>query len=216
MLLLTLLLTCCEEELPEVSFRIVTGGFHLDHLPLNSGEDPPDFAHRVSGGIVRFTGENGSYRFDTKRTGIEDYLFHLPAGMYELTLEIPMASLYGQDGGSFTTETRVVPITAATDSITIEVRANCALFLVRDDLDQLEDGIFMIERHSSIPGYFRSYPLSLDTLSGLYFGYFTPDTVPADPSAFLWFYRGEAGVEEGGLPTAGLETGYQYLVTILE
>ena len=56
----------------------------------------------------------------------------------------------------------------------------------------------------------------MDSLSGLYYTYFTPDTVPSNPSAFLWFYEGKQGIEEGGLTTKDLEIGYQYNIKILD
>ena len=58
--------------------------------------------------------------------------------------------------------------------------------------------------------------MARDSTSGLYYAYFTPDPVPADPSAFLWFYGERPALEEGGMPTTRFETGYQYFLKILE
>ncbi|MFO7934987.1 MAG: hypothetical protein R6U78_13010 [Bacteroidales bacterium] len=176
----------------------------------------PSFSHRFSGGLITFHSNNRTFAFDLKDTGIGDFLFRLPVGEYLLEMEIPPASLYGQESGSFLADPGNISITEITDTITVQAEANCALLLVQDDQEQLEEGIYMIERHSITPDYFRAYPLSLDTLSGLFYTYFTPDTVPSDPSAFLWLYGSKPGTEEGGLSTAGFEIGHQYFIKVLE
>ncbi len=216
LLLVILTLPSCEEEVLEVSFRIKTEGFLLENSVLGTGDILPSFSHRVSGGVVTFTRNGQTYEFDLEDTGIEQYLFQLPLGDYLMEITNPPASLYGQRAGSFHSNPYHITITEWTDTITVLVEATCALFLVNDEMNQLEEGVFMIERHSYAQGYFWSYPLEFDTLSGLYFTYFTPDTIPSDPSAFLWFYEGVPGTEEGGLPTTGFEVGYQYYIRILE
>jgi hypothetical protein len=60
------------------------------------------------------------------------------------------------------------------------------------------------------------YPLVRDTITGLYYAYFTPDTSDSDPSAFLWFHGLEDAAAGEGLSTAGFDIGYQYLITVLE
>jgi len=214
--LVIMTLWSCEKEAPEVSFRIETEGFFLEEAFLDTANEFPSFSHKVSGGIVTFSKNSTTSEFNTGKIGIEEFLFQLPVGEYQLTFTIPQASLYGQDGGSFTVNPGTVIITEQTEIISVEVEANCAMFLVYDELSQLDQGIFMIERHSFAKGYFWSYPLFPDSLSGSYYAYFTPDTVPSDPSAFLWFYEGEPGIEEGGLATKDLETGYQYNIRILD
>jgi hypothetical protein len=215
-LLLIMTLWSCEEEVPEVSFRIETDGFFLEEAFLGTADAFTSFSHKVSGGVVTFSSNNTTYKFNTDRKGMEEYLFQLPVGEYQLTFTIPQASLYGQERGSFTVHSGKVIINEQTESISVHVEANCAMFLVYDELSQLDKGIFMIEKHSFAHGYFRSYPLFTDSLSGSYYAYFTPDTVPSDPSAFLWFYDGETGIEEGGLTTKDLEIGYQYNIKILD
>ncbi len=206
----------CEEEVPEVSFRIETEGFFLEEILLDNSEVYPSFAHKVSGGIVTFSNNHTTYKFKTRETGIEEYTFQLPIGEYQVTLNIPQASLYGQEGGSFVASPGNVIVNEQTDTILVQVEANCSMFLVYDELSQLDEGIFMIERHAFAHGHFWSYPLLTDSLSGAYYTYFTPDTVPSNPSAFLWFYEGEQGIEEGGLSTKDLEIGYQYNIKILD
>ena len=73
-----------------------------------------------------------------------------------------------------------------------------------------------MERHSYAYGYFIAYPMTRDTTSGLYYAYFTPDTVPNDPTAFLWFYGGMPGKEKGGMSTTGFKPGYRYFISVLE
>ena len=214
--LVIMTLSSCEEEVPEVSFRIETEGFFLDEALLDTPDQFPSFSHRMSGGTVTFADNNNTYEFKTGSTGIEEYLFRLPVGEYQIEFSIPPASLYGQEGGSFISHPKEVVITELTETISVRVEASCAMFLVYDESNQLDEGIYMIERHSFAYGYFWSYPLFPDSLSGSYFAYFTPDTAASDSSAFLWFYGGTPGVEEGGLSTIGLEIGYQYNIRILD
>lgn len=214
--LVVLTLWSCEEEVPEVSFRIETQGFVLQEGFLNRSDTFPSFSHKLSGGIVSFSNNNKTYEFKTYDIGIEDYEFHLPSGTYQLACTIPRASLYGQQGGSFIVHPGEVTIDPQTSSISVRVEANCSLFLVNDELNQLDKGLFMIERHSFAHGYYWSYPLFKDSLSGLNYTYFTPDTIPSNPSAFLWFYGGKPGIEEGGFATKDLEIGYQYYISILD
>ena len=208
--------SCGKEELTRVSFKIKAQGFSLESAMPDEKGDFAGFTHRLSGGSVTFTRGQKVYEFELFRAGIEEYTFEVPVGTYEMEIDNPLASLYGQRGGSFISEPTTVEIHESTDTLTIQVVANCALFLVRDDSEQLEDGAFMIRRFSYSQGYFTPYPLSKDDLTGLYFAYFTPDTTPSDPSAFLWFHDDRPGEVDGGLPTYELEAGYQYFVSILE
>jgi len=215
-LFVLLTLPSCQEEVIRVTFRVKAEGFTLSDALLDSDGVFSTFTHRVSGGIVKFTNGDDMYSFDLENVSIDDFEFQLPPGEYEMELIIPPASLYGQKGGSFTSSPGKIIITETTETSPVKVVANCSLFLVWDEMDQLEDGIYMIERHSYANGYFISHPLFLDSLSNLRYAYFTPDTDTADPSAFLWFYSGMPGREEGGLPTSGFEIGTQYHIRILE
>ncbi|MCP4311937.1 MAG: hypothetical protein GY790_11795 [Bacteroidetes bacterium] len=216
LLLLTLTLWSCEEEIPEVSFRIETEGFILQEAYIDNSDVFPSFSHRLSSGRLTFSNNHDTYKFNTGRTGIEEYLFQVPVGEYQLTFTIPQASLYGQEGGSFVASPRNVIINEQTDTILVQVEANCSMFMVYDQLNQLDQGVFMIERHAFAHGFFWSYPLLSDSLSGAYYTYFTPDSVPSNPSAFLWFYEGTQGIEEGGMATMDFEIGYQYNINILD
>jgi len=206
----------CKKEVPEVSFRIETEGFILEESFMDRSDVFPSFTHRFSSGLVTFSNNHTTYEFNTGRTGIEEYMFRLPVGEYQVTFNIPQASLYGQEGGSFVASPGNVIINEQTDTILVQAEANCSMFLVYDELNQLDQGVFMIERHAFAHGFFWSYPLITDSLSGVYYTYFTPDTVPSNPSAFLWFYEGKEGIEEGGLTTKDLEIGYQYKIKILD
>lgn len=216
MVLLVLVLPSCQEEAKEVSFRIKTEGFHLDVISAGPSDYPVKFNHRKSGGKVTFSGSDNLYKFNTGEEGIEDYLFRLPEGQYLMELGIPMASLYGQEAGSFISDPQTVTISEATDTIVVDAASNCAMFLVEDGSEQLDQGIFLIEWHSHADGYYRSYPLNWDSLTGRYYAYFTPDTVPYDPSAFLWFYSNDQFNLETALSTSGFMTGHQYQISILE
>lgn len=215
-MLVIMTLPSCEEEVPEVSFRINAEGFTLEEAILDPADNFPSFSHKLSGGLVIFSNGGEDYVFTLTSTGIDDYLFTLPVGEYSVDFRIAPASLYGQWGGSFMAEPVTVVVTESTEVITVPVEAKCAMFLVTDESDQLDDGIYIIERHSYAHGYFKSYPLLKDSATDMYYAYFTPDTVPDDPSAFLWFYEGEQGIEEGGLPTKDFEIGYQYNIMVLE
>ena len=206
----------CEKDIPEFGFRIKSSGFSLKNGDLHSADSFPLFSHRLSGGIVSFTGENAIYEFRTGKISIEEYLFKLPAGSYQVEFRIADASLYGQKGGSFQAEPATITVTDQVDTVSVEVVAKCALFLVQDERSQLDNGIYMIRRYASGEGYFSSYPLTLDTISGLYFTYFTPDPDSSNPSAYLWFYEGRPGMATGGLSTLGFESGYQYVIKVLD
>lgn len=215
-LLLIMTLPACKEEVTEVSFRVKAKGFTLQDAILGPEDAFPQFSHTVSGGLFTFTNGNKVFRFDLEDSFCEDYEFALPEGEYLLEIENPDASIYGQPAGSFTAEPGLVTITGMTDTIVITVEANCSMILVKDEHGHLEEGPYLIERHSYAYGYFKSYPFLKDSLTGLYYTYFTPDPEVSEPSAFLWFYGGKQGEEEGGLPTTGFEIGYQYLITVLE
>jgi hypothetical protein len=213
-LLWVMALPSCQEEATEVSFRIKTSDFHLEQARLNDPSSFPSFKHRISGGVVTFTGKDHIYEFELKETGLEDFEFRLPAGEYMVEVRNPPASLYGQDAASFTAPPLQVTLPAFSDTVTMPVDANCSLILVKDEHDQLDEGIYMIQRQWS--GYVRYFPLQRDTLSGLYYTYFTPDTVPMAPSAFLWFYGRGIESQENGLSTALFEKGFQYHIEILD
>jgi hypothetical protein len=215
-LLVILMLWSCEEEILEISFAIQIEGFTLKEAYVDSLDVFPSFSHRVSGGNLAFSMNNNSYEFNTGSYGIEEYTYKLPPGVYQLEFAIPVASLYGQDGGSFVAHPQEVIITEQTEIISVQGQANCSMFLVYDELNQLDKGVYMIERHSFAHGFFWSYPLFTDSISEAFYTYFIPDTVPSDPSAFLWFFDGEPGIEEGGLSTKDLEIGYQYNVKVLD
>ncbi len=205
----------CEKDIPEYEFRIKSTGFFLEDAFLLPGDSFPAFTHKLSGGNVSFIGEKSSYEFRTGKISVEEYPFQLPAGSYQIEFQIPEASMYGQKGGSFKAEPTSITVSEVMEQeITVSVVSNCALFLVDDELNQLEKGIYMIRQYAS--GYFDSYPLTLDTISGMFYAYFTPDTAPSNTSAFLWFYEGKPGIASGGLPTMDFEKGYQYLIKVLD
>jgi hypothetical protein len=207
----------CEKDIPEIGFRIKSTGFFLEDGGVDPGDSMPSFSHKLSGGIVSFTSGLKSYDFRTGKISIEDFLFELPAGSYKMEFNIPEASLYGQKGGSFLAQPSEVSISETMEpEITVNVQANCALLLVRDEMQELDHGISLIERFASGEGYFRSYPLTLDSVSGLYYAYFTPDTASTNLSAYLWLYKGKPGIESGGLTTSYFEKGYQYLIKVLD
>ena len=205
----------CEKEPPEFEFRIKSTGFFLEDAFLYPGDSFPSFSHKLSGGNVSFIGENSTYEFRTGRISVEEFPFSLPAGRYQIEFQVPEASKYGQKGGSFLAEPTSITVSEVMDQeITVPVLSNCALFLVDDERNQLDKGIYMIQRYGS--GYFESYPLTLDTISGMHYAYFTPDTPNSNTSAFLWFYEGKPGIASGGLSTLDFENGYQYLIEVLD
>lgn len=209
--------TSCEKDIPEIGFRIKSSGFFLEDANFQAGTSIPSFSHKLSGGLVYFTSDKHSYEIRTGRVSIEDFLFELPPGNYQMEFNIPEASLYGQKGGSFYAETSNITVSEDMQpEIPVNVQSSCALFLVRDEHNQLDNGIYMIERFASGEGYFSSYPLTLDSISGLHYAYFTPDSLPSNPSAYLWFYGRKQSLSSGGLSTLDFERGYQYLIEVLE
>ena len=205
----------CEKDAPEFEFRIKSTGFFLEDAFLHPGGSISSFNHKLSGGNVSFIGENSTYEFRTGNISVEEFPFRLPAGNYQVEFQIPETSKFGQKGGSFLTERTSITVTEVMDQeFMVPVVANCALFLVDDEGNQLDKGIYMIQRYVS--GYFESYPLTLDSNSGMFYAYFTPDTPNSNTSAFLWFYEGDPGIASGGLSTLDFEIGYQYLIEVLD
>jgi len=206
----------CEKETELVSFRIRTEGFVLQDAPSETNIDHPPFTHRVTGGTVRFTAGDLRYDFDTWKSSIESYMYELPPGEYRIEFFIEPASLYGQKWGSFTGDPQEVVITEQTDTINVKVKPHSALFLVSDESGKLEDGVSMIQRYEDSKGIYNYFPLSLDTITGLYYAYFTPDPYPENPSAYLWFYGNDRYNAEGGLSTVDCKPGSIYRINIIE
>jgi hypothetical protein len=216
--LLILALCSCkkEEEIPVVSFRLQVNGFDFTRAYANSAEVFSEFTHHISGGELICKGGEKNYSLSFENDSLESTVFELPVGDYQIKLQLDRASLYGQDWASFEVSTQEISISKETDIVDLQVKPDCALFLVKDEFNQLDQGVYMIERHAYANGYFTSYPLGKDVVTGLYYTYFTPDTVIDNPSAFLWFYQGEPGSEEGGLSTVNLEAGSRYDIEILQ
>jgi hypothetical protein len=213
-----LILISCkrEEEVPDITFTLNLEGPVFRQAFPDSGEVFSGFEHHLSGGRLTFSSLGQDYSFRFENDSLEGMELALPAGTYEISVQMDPASLYGQDWATFSAATREVTITPETGFIVLGLKPDCALFLVYDKFNKLDQGAFMIERHSYADGYFTSTPLAEDTESGLYYTYFTPDPDTDDPSAFLWFYDGEPGEQEGGLPTAGLESGSRYDIEVLD
>ena len=217
LLLLILLTSSCEKEIAMAKFRIELNGFDLQSSPGGEADDLPSFTHRLANGVVIFSNPDASYLFKTDIISEEgEGYFELPEGEYEMEFRIPEASMFGQEEGSFSVKPQTVLLTKETELLSVDVEPNCTLFLVYDENDQLNTGAYIIERHSYAYGAFTSYPLSSDTVAGLYYAYFTPDPEPEDPSVFLWFFNGQTGGKTGGIPTADLQLGYQYHILIIE
>lgn len=215
-LLLSMLSCKKEEEVPMISFKLQVQGY--DFLPAYAGssEEFSLFEHHLSGGEFVCEGADKSYSFSFANDSLEHTLYVVPAGDYRISIRTDRASLYGQAWGTFQTSERDIKISRQTTEIAIDIEPDCAVFLVKDAFNHLDQGVYMIERHSYAHGFFTSYPLAKDPSTGLYYTYFTPDTVKDDPSAFLWFFEGEPGEEEGGLSTASLVTGARYDIEILQ
>lgn len=199
-----------------VSFSLEVDGFTFRQAYEDAPEDFLSFSHHLTGAKVIFQGKDKDYVFLVDGDSLEYYQFEMPAGSYLLEFQMDQASIYGQQYGTFSSATPEVHISSQTKSVSVSIQPGCALFVVRDKFEILDQGIHMIERHSYANGFFTSYSLSKDSISGLYHCYFTPDPESDDPSAFLWFYEGEPGIEEGGLPTANLDIGTRYDIEILQ
>ncbi|MFC2099013.1 hypothetical protein ACFLTA_06095 [Bacteroidota bacterium] len=198
----------------EVSFRIKMEGFTLKDGPHFPEPDSIEFSYRHSGGQITFTFGGQRHYYVFKDNQIEDNLITIPAGEYLMELHVPEASLYGQSSGSFMASPQTVNITEHTDTLTISVEVNCSMIIVSDEEDHLDEGSYIIERHTD--SYFAAYPMARDATTGLYYTYFTPDPESDDPSAFIWFYSYSPGEERGGMSTTGFEPGYRYFISVLE
>ena len=185
------------EEVSYVDFFVQTEGFTLEDAFLDQDAVAPAFDHYILGGVVTFSGDQGSYRFDLRNADLEKYSFSIPQGTYLLEFSMPPASLYGQQFASFIYEPAEVVVNENTDTIRITVEANCALFLVDDSRQQLDQGVHMIKRYSYSEGYFTSYPLALDELTGLYYAYFTPDPVGGRSKRVFVVLQGQTGRSPG-------------------
>jgi hypothetical protein len=200
----------------EVTFRVKVDGFTMKGDPEFMQAGHAEFKHKYSAARVSFNLDQQIYTFNVEEGKMEEYKFELPPGEYIVDAEIPEASLYGQAAGSFRIVRDTISITELTDTVIIYAEANCSLIMISDELNHLGEGPFIIEKHSYQDGYFKSYPLAMDSASGMYYAYFTPDPSFEDPSAFLWFYGEKPGVEKGGMSTSRFEVGYQYYISILE
>ena len=216
LILLFVILQSCEKEILDASFNVKLEGFALEAEPRFSEPDQINFKHKYSGGVFYFTNAEKKYTFVVNDFQIEDYIFTLPPGEYLIETGVAEASVYGREVGSFFVAPITVTISEFTDTITIQAEANCSLILVSDEGDELEDGAFMIERHSYASGNFRSYSMPRDDSSRLYYTYFKPDPDLDDPTAFIWFYDRLAGTEQGGVSTTRFELGYWYFFNVLE
>jgi hypothetical protein len=210
-------LSCKKEAVVEqIQFYISINDFELKEQFIIDNEDIPFIAYEIAGGNVTFTNSTDSYLFNTKETSIENFLFELPAGIYNMEIETPAASLYGQNTPSFRSDLIEVEISDLTDTIAVDVEPTCALIVVADDKNQLENGAFILECRSLGNDNCLSHPLVNDSLNGTYYTYILPDTVPELPNAFLWLYGEAEGEEKGGLHTEVFEIGYKYLIKVLE
>lgn len=212
------ILLSCEKEKEgdgKIRFYISVNDFELKDRAGTSNEEIPSFTYDLAGGRVSFTNEVDTFLFDTKALSIEEYLFEIIAGTYNVEIETP-TSLYGQVTPSFRSTTLEVSISELTDTLVVTAEPTCALIVVKDDLNQLANGAFIIERRTVEKDDFVAYPLKQDSISSLYYTYLLPDTLPDAPNAFLWLYEEEMGEEKGGLHTEIFEIGYKYLIKVLE
>lgn len=215
-ILVLLVFTSCGKDVIEASFRIEPTGFVLegnvkDALTLTSA-----FMHKYAGGVVTFSNNQQIFSFNTGMVSIDEYVFTLPVGDYLMQCFIDTASNYGQPGGSFISSPHNISITDTTERIYLDVMATCSLILVNDEENQLDEPPSIIKRYSYSDGYFQSFPMPRDTVTGLYFAYFAPDTRPDNPTAYIWFYQGRPGIETGGISTLDFSLGKVYMFDILE
>ena len=213
---LLFMFSCWGEDVPEKEVRIRVTGFQMENEGCFSMDRPVEFDHRMAGGLVHFTDGDENFYFVTEGTSVEDFTYVLPLGTYTLDIQVPEASLYGQRGASFALDPVEVSVNDTTDTLLVEVSANCALVLVEDPDARLEEVAYMIKRYAFSADYFRSYPMSMDSATGAWYAYFLPDTVPDDPSAFIWLYSGRPGEEKGGYSTVGMEKGHCYIFSVIQ
>jgi len=208
-----LLASCKKEEADPVRFYLKATGFEMEAA---TGDALPDLKHHLAGGVVRFSDRQGVYPFSSKAEGLEHTAFELQPGIYSLEMDVPQASIYGEEGASYQLLTTEVKVSEGTDTLEVQVEANCSMILVNDVRGQLSQGPWVIERHSYADGYFIPYPMHPGPAPGYYYTYLTPDPIWEDPSAFLWFYDKQPGKELGGLTTTQMDAGMVYLIEILE
>lgn len=152
-----------DEPLPEVSFSINVSGFNIttdDFGSLKSTEALFDgFEHKYPAGILRFNAPSGAvYTFDTNGESIEDFVFSLSPGTYQIVGEGGTATVAGSDAMPFIIDTQSITIEESTTEISVTVTPTCGLILVSDasglvesammtryetpDYDFYTDGIF--------------------------------------------------------------------------
>lgn len=215
-MVLALILASCNDKTGQASFRMVARGFMLDVSTDCNGSHDSFFEHKISGGHVKFIGKQEVFSFNLDRSDMGDFLFQIPEGDYFLEVNCPVASLYGQSFGSYVTDPFQLTVSELTDTLFIDVKSSCSLLLVEDKHLQLEDGAYIIKRHSYSEAYLTYFPMSYDSLSGYYYAYFTPDSMRSDQSAYLWLYGKNQDVDKGGYSTVDFETGYQYCISVFE
>ena len=217
-LLFVILLSCKKDEVVEekIPFNISIKNFELKDRFVNNNEDFPHIENSFGGASVIYSNNTDTFLFDTKNASIENYLFELPAGIYNIEIESPPASLFGQSTPSFKSTAFDIEISDLTDTIPVSAEPTCALIVVIDDNNRLDKGAFIMESPSLENKDFKAYPLILDTISKAYYTYLLPDTFPEKPNAFLWFFSEETGETKDGLHTDVFEIGYKYLIKVLE
>lgn len=206
---LILLFSCGTEDEP-VHVEIRLKDFALEA----GGGESPGFINRLAGGALHFVKGEEVYSLNYRNP--DSMFIELPVGTYTLKSAFEDASIYGQGLASYRIPEQDITIAEGSGVLPLGVEATCSLVLVDDPDQNLQDGPYFIERHSFADGYFIAYPMEFDAASGLWYAYFSPDPVPDDPSAFIWLFAGAPGDEEGGVPTAGLEIGKLYKVSVLE
>jgi len=196
-----------------IQFYISIDEFKFQEQSINKNN--PNIERNLGGATIIFTNEAETFSFDTKEISIEEFRFELPVGIYDIKIESP-TSLYGQSTPSFNSTLINIEISDLTDTIKAKAKPTCALLMVKDEFNQLEDGAYIIESNSLKNDDFIAYPMAYDSLSNLYFTYIFPDTTLELPNAYLWFYSNEIEKENGGIHTEIFEMGYKYLIEVLE
>lgn len=221
MILFFIILLSCDKEaavvVEMIHFNISITDFQLKDGFVYDNGIMPQIPQHFGGGVVTVTNNSDTYVFNTQDTCIEHFVFSVPAGLYDVNVETPVASFYGQISPSFSAGLMNVEISDSTDTITVIAEPTCALVVVKDDKNQLEHGAFIIECPTLNNEDCISYPLNQDSAGKLYYTYILPDTVPGTPNAYVWLYGEEFGEEKKeGLHTEVFEIGFKYLIKVRE
>lgn len=209
LLLVIIALGCSKKDdpKPEVTFSINISGFNIttdDFGSLKSTQADifSDFDHKFSGGELIFRAPSGAiYNFNTNGISIDGFKITLPLGTYQLSGNGGSPSYGGGPKMAFSIPSQGIVIGASTISIDVTIAPECALILVADQLNLLEEAYI-----APVPSP-PSYPFFQD---GIYlYTYF-------EPRSQFWANIIKKDATKLTMDTGNLKKGYVYKIEVTD